>query len=392
MAERQDTWLVHSEDGVTKRVPVDTGAGTIDGKFWAVIAGSDTREIFPETIEISAGPLDGQSPGESTKRWPVDQIQESTDYIFFQFGKYIPPFSRQAGNAMGDLRVVDDTSSAKRRGYDAGATLLKPDAGLPGIMLPIPQDLSNTTAAGWQGKSFTGMGRAAVAAMAGGSLNFAKQKAGDWTGNLKAIQDSLTTNVLNLVPGVGGNLDVNDISGSTRGVVLNPNAELLYDSPELREIGMSFKMVPKNAEEARIIRTICNTFRKAAMPQWGAEGNINFSKVKYETGKNSESQGATGLSEDGESADKGSGGGFTSIKGENFIRVPSLCKFTFMKGNKPHGWLTQFKPCAISNVVVNYTPDNTYATYNDGAPVATELRINFQETKLIFAGEVDQGF
>ena len=59
-----------------------------------------------------------------------------------------------------------------------------------------------------------------------------------------------------------------------------------------------------------------------------------------------------------------------------------------MKGNKPHEYLTQFKPCAMSGVTVNFTPDNTYATYNDGAPVATELRINFQETKLIFADEV----
>ena len=63
-----------------------------------------------------------------------------------------------------------------------------------------------------------------------------------------------------------------------------------------------------------------------------------------------------------------------------------------MKGNAPHGWLAQYKPCAISNVVVNYTPDNTYATYNDGSPVATEIRLNFQETKLIFRDEVDKGF
>ena len=63
-----------------------------------------------------------------------------------------------------------------------------------------------------------------------------------------------------------------------------------------------------------------------------------------------------------------------------------------MHGNKPHEWLTQFKPCAISNVSVNFTPDGTFATYSDGSPVATELRLSFQETKLIFEDEVDQGF
>ena len=225
------------------------------------------------------------------------------------------------------------------------------------------------------------MGRAAIAAVAGGSTNFAQTKAGDFSGNIKALQDSITTQVLNLVPGVGGNLDINDIAGSARGVVLNPNAELLYDSPELREIGMTFKMVPKNADEAFTIRTICNAFRKAALPTWGAAGDDDFkfsNKVSYET--KGDAQGATAR------------GGKGQISGENFIRVPSLCKFTFMKGNKPHEWLTQYKPCAISNVVVNYTPDNTYATYSDGSPVATEIRLNFQETKLIFRDEVDKGF
>ena len=347
-----------------------------------------------EQFKISAAPLAGQSPDNNTKRWPVDQIQKTTDYVFFQFGKYVPPFSKDAAEGLNfrgtkdpddDTKIIPGSVSSKRSGYDASISKMKVDGDYPTIMLPIPQDLSNTTAAGWQGKAFTGMGRAAIAAVAGGNNAFALQKAGDFSGNIKALQDSLTSNVLNLVPGVGGALDVNDISGSARGVVLNPNAELLYDSPELREIGMSFKMVPRNAEEAAIIRTICQTFRRAALPTWGAAGgegvgdDFSFKdKVTYET--KGENSGATARGNEGQ------------ISGENFLRVPHLCKFTFMKGNKPHQWLAQYKPCAISNVVVNYTPDNTYATYSDGSPVATEIRLNFQETKLIFSDEVEQGF
>ena len=48
--------------------------------------------------------------------------------------------------------------------------------------------------------------------------------------------------------------------------------------------------------------------------------------------------------------------------------------------------------CAITNVDVNYTPDVAYATYDDsknpGQPVAIELSIGFQETKLVFADEI----
>ncbi len=68
----EHTWLVHSENGETRRVPVDSGTGDIDGVFWAVIAGSDTRDL---PVELSAGPLDGQSPNANTQRWPKDQIQ-----------------------------------------------------------------------------------------------------------------------------------------------------------------------------------------------------------------------------------------------------------------------------------------------------------------------------
>ena len=333
----------------------------------AIKAGEDPskgKKTVDPNKKLTIGPLEGATPDGGTQRWPNDQIQEETDYVFFQFGKYIPPFSQDAMNK---------SWKDKRGGYDQSISRMKVDDELPSIMLPIPQDLSNAIAAGWQGKAFTGLGRAAISAMAGGSMDALTQKMGDFTGNMRAIQDSLTTSVLNLVPGVGGNLDANDISGATRGVVLNPNAELLYDSPELREIGMSFKMVPKNQEEAQIIRTICQAFRKAALPSWGAKDVPALNQIKNVGDKGNFKV---------ETREK-------TFSGENFIRVPRLCKFTFMKGNKPHEYLTQFKPCAMSAVTVKFTPDNTYATYNDGSPVATELRISFQETKLIFAGEVN---
>ena len=313
----------------------------------------DTSDL---KIKISSGPLEGKGVDDKTQKWPNAAIESTTDYVFFQFGKYLPPFSNDANWGSG-------ATFNKRAGYNAGVDRLKVDDDFPAIMLPIPQDLGNEIAQTWQGKAFTGMGAAAITALAGGNFSKITQKMGDFTGNVKSIQDSLTTGALNLLPGAGGNLDVNDISGATRGVVLNPNAELLYDAPEMREIGMSFKMVPKNPAEAKTIRTICQTFRRAALPKWGgSEGADDI--MKKEPG----------------------------LQRDNFIRVPRLCKFTFMHGSEAHEWVAQFKPCAISNVTVNYTPDGTFATYSDGSPVATELRLNFKETKLIFSDEVEHGF
>ena len=63
-----------------------------------------------------------------------------------------------------------------------------------------------------------------------------------------------------------------------------------------------------------------------------------------------------------------------------------------MTGSVANENIIQFKPCAINAVEVNYTPDGTYATYEGGVPAAIELRVNFMETKLVFADEVEIGY
>jgi len=75
----------------------------------------------------------------------------------------------------------------------------------------------------------------------------------------------------------------------------------------------------------------------------------------------------------------------------NFIGVPNLCIVEFMKGPDVHPYLTQFKPCAITNVSVSYTPDGNYATFEDGSPVATQLTLQFTETKLVYSNEISYG-
>ena len=347
--------------------------------------GGDNNTSIENTtsFKINVGTLKGRKPTAESLRWPMDTIGTGTDYVFFQFGKYPPPFGRDEAALKNQIKketnaeytenqlsgITNETDAmAAYDLYSWGGTIDvdHDDAVGYNIMLPMPQDLSTELQQQWQGKQFTATGRAAVAALAAGNFAHASNVVSNIAGSAKALQTALNTTVLNSIPGVGGNFEFNDISGSTRGIVINPNAELLYDAPEMREIGMIFKMIPQSREEAINIRKICQAFRKAALPHWGAKGGELVENVE-------------GLKKD------------TSIdqtREGNWIRVPNLCKFTFMKGATEHPYITQFKPCAISNVEVNYTPDGTYATYEDGAPIATELRVNFMETKLIFSQEI----
>ena len=87
------------------------------------------------------------------------------------------------------------------------------------------------------------------------------------------------------------------------------------------------------------------------------------------------------------------GGNNTAEKNDNrnYIGVPNLCIVEFMKGKSPHPYLTQFKPCAIKNVNITYTPDGQYSTYRDGSPVATGLTLSFLESKLVYSNEISYG-
>ena len=337
--------------------------------------GDSSSSENPKSYVISAGPMDGKTGSEyGTLRWPEDIKYDQSDYVLFQFGKYIPPFSKDINKVTDkDLKKIGKYTDKVTKAIDAGGYDLynlqnlnvskKANGGLQNIVLPIPQDLSNEIQQVWQGKQFTAAGRAAVAGLAGAQFHHTADIVKNITGHLKGAQTAINTAVLNSIPGVGGNFTFNDVSGSTRGIVLNPNAELMYDSPEMREIGMVFKLVPRNNEESRIIQNIYQTFRKASLPSFG--------------GKDASGKGAD---EDFQKA--------TNTLENNWIRVPNLCKFTFMKGGSTHPHLIQFKPCAMQKVEVNYTADGTYASYHDGAPLSVELTLNFMETKVIFRDDV----
>lgn len=364
--------------------------------FWSSTRGpgagnqlSPGENNYPKEEEkfiVEVKTIEGKSPTitNTTARYPSDAlIDASSDYVFFQFGKYKPPFSRET------QKVADTNSNVIRRysqaSYNASTELdlreITPPNGVKtgGIVLPMPQDLGNDIQQAWNGKQFSALGRAAIAGSAGGNFALIGNRVADIDGSITSTIASLQMSVLNKIPGVGGNLDMNDITGSTRGIVLNPNAEVLYDSAELREIGMTFKMIPRSQEEAKIIKNIVYMFRYASVPAWGGnepQGTWdNTNETEYET-------------TDG----RGNKVKEVAFGKDNFIRVPYLCQFRFMTGGGMNDKIEQFKPCAIRKVGVNYTSDGTYATYKDGEPVATELTINFLESKVLFKEDISRGF
>jgi hypothetical protein len=306
-------------------------------------------------------------------------INSNSDYVLFEFFKYAPPFRKQAGDANFREREIETRTTRNRRGsrgggvsstrQNAAATLgnffdynqandYEP-AGedYQSIIMYMPEDVSTGFKSNWGGKAFSNIAAGILRSAGGEGLNKLDNLA------------TVTANSFERLPAVvgsaairkaiqkitGDSLSNNDVFGSISGAILNPNVELLFESSDMRNFQLNFKLVPRNSGEVTNINDIVKIFKMCTLPQ------RNPGKVFG-----------------------GSNQGLTA----GFIGVPNLCRVSFMKGSGVHPVLPIYKMCAVTQVDVNYTPDGVYATYEGGQPVAIELSLNFQETKLVFADEV----
>ena len=319
-------------------------------------------------------------------------IRNDSDYVLCTFFKYLPPGKQ--GTATGDIYQIDRkdlgendkkipqvevtnykntylnvyNNTSKGRYHQGthkleGAANYEPtDASQ--LMLYMPEDISSGFQADWNGKAISTAGKDMISSVAstgfgnkidrfGSTLSGMAQRVGaTWSAN--TIRGAITSIT-------GDTLTNDEIFGAIGGIVTNPNTELLFNAMRLRNFQLKWKLVPRNADEARDIKGIITTFRRAMLPGTGVDKVFKIA----------------------------AGDGVTA----GFISVPDLVRVSFMNGASPADYLPQYKMCAITQVDVNYTPDGSYAKTvgadgKTGGVVATELTVGFQETKLVYREEV----
>ena len=293
-----------------------------------------------------------------TVRYPSSYpISAGTDYVSMDFYQYQPPFGNRVGEST-DVESADESTTGQTyQNYNHSIgdnSLTKRAVGYKSILLFMPEDVNTQYGANWGGVG-VGVGQANVASMIGTKTKL-KDFGDMWKGTLDATEGGLVIagydiakSLLNL--GMGGSMTTDQLLSSVSGRIINPNVELMYEAPELRGFNLNFKMMPRSPQEAKDIFSICQTLKRAMLPSWG--------------GKTKTSQ-------------------FTG----SLMTLPKIVSVKFMTGNSLNKYVTQYKPCAITNVSINYTPDGSYATYQDGSPVATLLSVQFKELKLVFEQEV----
>jgi hypothetical protein len=219
------------------------------------------------------------------------------------------------------------------------------------ITLPIPAGISDQNLVNWAEDSMSpfkqGLATIAEGGISGGGEGAKsgadtalKNALGGGTGALKQLATAKFTEFAS---------GTSNILGRMYGAVENPNMELLFSGPALRNFNFRFKLSPRGPEEAKDVRTIIRYF-KQAMSVKRTESTL-------------------------------------------LLKAPHTFAISYISGNIQHPYLTKFKECALTGCSVDYTPYGTYMTYGKGRDIDThsmvgyELTLTFQELEPLFDDE-----
>ena len=226
------------------------------------------------------------------------------------------------------------------------------------IELPIPQQISDSTSVSW-GQDSMNILQAAAAGIAQGITD--SKGPGDFASKMQTVMNSLdftgvsedtvrsikTALAGKAVDTLGANVNANSLLGRATGQILNSNLELLFQGVTLRSFPFNITFSPRSQPESQRVKDIIRALKTSMAPK---RGDNAF-----------------------------------GMNGGIFLNPPDLFLIRYLSNGKDHPFLNAFKPCALTNMSVNYTGAGTYATYGDSTPVNIKVSLMFKETNPVYA-------
>ena len=327
----------------------------------------------------------GRGRNKQVLRYPLKMFTAGTDYLQIDMLDYAP-VARADGqeNVMGTREVKDEDGKVTEEPYDTGGIRTKYSSyskdirtgfrrnsnkqPLGTILLPIPSNIQDGNSVNYTDDSMNSLIGAGLGSVEGimkgvgpavlrgdfgtaGKI-FVEQSEGGLKASgidLQNAQDIATkyfaSQAVNLF---GANVSINQLLARESGQVFNPNMELLFNGPTLRNFNFTFKMMPRSADESEEIKQIIRFFKRGMAPKAGS-GNL-------------------------------------------FLKTPNVFELRYRQGNGEHQFLHRFKQCFLENISVNYTGEGVYATYGDGTPVSMEMTLAFKELAPIYDIDYDDNY
>ena len=167
--------------------------------------------------------------------------------------------------------------------------------------------------------------------------------------SLKGLGQAKTVqSVTDIVGGaLGGQIDADTVLARRGGAVLNPNAEMLFQGPVIRDFAFSFVMIARSEKEGKEIRKIIHFLKKGMAPKF---------------------------------------------RNTTFLSSPDIFILEYKNGPRAKDHLktvNRFNPggLALTTMNVDYAPNGYWSAYTDSQPVALKMDLNFTELRPIYEGD-----
>ena len=317
-------------------------------------------------------------------QYPIDLDTDIQDYFEIQVFKYRPAgslpridSSNQGSNPAGAFQPSGSYSSgSNRRGNRQNFRLQDLQST---IQLPMPPSIKDNNSVDFAGGSMSGFAaqifgpavnkflsgeavpetedknllqsiRSQATGILLGGVDLAKETLGAGFGALRNKEFRRVTQlnaIAQAVAALGVNIDVNQAITRTSGAVRNPNLELLFKGPALRNFSFTIRLTPRDPDEAKRIRMIIRVLKQHS----AVKRNANI---------------------------------FGDAETSNFLLgTPDVFKLRYIKARTQRDikGLNKFKTCALTSVSVDYTGEvGRFAAYEeDSQPVTTIISLAFTE-------------
>tara|TARA_B100001175_G_scaffold39148_1_gene28491 strand:+ start:55 stop:1368 length:1314 start_codon:yes stop_codon:yes gene_type:complete len=270
-----------------------------------------------------------------------------------KFGVYVFPTTLRAGSQGQDFLKFDmmkyepkEIVGAMEKGSLGLSDRKKDRKSIGTVILPIPGGIQDQQQVQWGSDSMDAAAIAlsdiALSAITEG-LGAGVDAAVNTAKNISKSDDAkkaLATAIAGSASGAGNLLT------RTTGAIMNPNMELLFNSPNLRSFNFSFTLAPRNKSEAMVVIKIIRFFKQGMSP--------------------------------------------IRSKSRLFLRSPHTFRLAYKhkvgltNDKDDHPFLNKFKECALNGFGVNYTPSGQYSTYEDGVMTSYQMTMGFQELEPVY--------
>lgn len=260
-----------------------------------------------------------------TLRYPIGDNNKN-DFIQFSILEYVPKkFSQE--------KLGFDDRQKDRQANNIGT-----------ITLPVPAGIKDSNQVEWGENKMNPL----QAAFADSALKATGE--GGIDQSFRAIQDKLRGGLLidddakDAVRNIfaGRAVGVSNLVARTSGAIINPNLELLFSGPKLRQFSFVYLLSPRDINEAKQIISIIRAFKQASSVQ--------------------------------------------KTDQKIFLKAPHTFQVTYHRGDtndeNPH--IGKMKECAMTSVGVEYTPANVYATFEGGYMTQYRLTLTMQELEPVY--------